>query len=88
MRNSIWAPPANHDVQRDAKLVEAIRCFDRNGGKSFDIPTTDPQGYPISLLSKDELRSRQGWCMLPEYHEAINREIDRRAGIPGYYITG
>lgn len=79
-----FMPPSQEDHRRIVALVKHIRCFDRNGGKSFDLPTADPHGRPLTLLSRDELRSAQGWCMLPEYHEAIEREIQRRASIPSF----
>jgi hypothetical protein len=77
--------PSQNDALRAMELRTMIRCFDRNEGRSFALPTTDPHGEPITLLSREELKQRLGWCMLPEYHDAIHAEIGRRLNLPHYY---
>lgn len=77
--------PTMSDAVESMRLREAFRCFDRNEGRSFALPTTDPHGRSIALLSREELREVAGWCMLPEYHEAIRAERSRRAKLPHYY---
>lgn len=77
--------PNQSEAQRSIELQKRIRCFDRNEGRSFALPTTDPHGRSITLLSREELREVAGWCMLPEYHEAISAERSRRAKLPRYY---
>lgn len=70
---------------RQMELRTKFRCFDRNNGRSFDLPTTDPHGEPWTLLSREELDQRRAWCMLPEFHDALQGEIRRRASLPNYY---
>ena len=45
----------------------------------------DPHGNPWTLLSAEELEARKGWCMAPEYHDALQLELDRRNGLTRYY---
>jgi hypothetical protein len=77
--------PTTSAAVEGMRLQEAFRCFDRNEGRSFDLPKTDPHGYPLTLLDREELLARKGWCMLPEYHKALMGEFKRRAGLPNYY---
>lgn len=44
----------------------------------FMDPYTDPHGRFWVCLSDDELKDRRGWCMLPEYHRALQAEITYR----------
>lgn len=94
---STFQPPTQeigHDI---AELVQRIRCFDTNMAARVDgysvaddatlyvYPVVDPHGIPWTLLSDEELRERRQWCMLPEMHDALQNEVNRRASIPGYY---
>lgn len=90
MMRSIFNPPDDATTARTRELDRRIRCFDVNlrakaggywkvGYDPFDLPLTDPHGEPWSLLSADDLEARKGWCMLPEQHDALQRELERRA---------
>lgn len=43
------------------------------GAPDSALPTTDPHGRALDTLSTAELREMSGWCMTPEYHEAVRR---------------
>lgn len=71
------APSA--EIAEDVLYVyRAIRNFDRNHGRSTADPVHDPHGRLLSELTRDELLEVAGWCMLPEYHDAVSAEFWRR----------
>lgn len=78
MYSNVGTPSREEDIKR-ADLHARMRRFDHNRGRSFDLPTTDPKGTPLADLTIDELRSRMGWCMEEMFHQALYREIQRRA---------
>jgi hypothetical protein len=75
---SPFRPPTDAASREIFDLVRRVRCFDRSGGRNFNLPLHDPHGVAWLALSDDELTSRMGWCMLPEYHEALQIERKRR----------
>lgn len=57
----------NEEVGQDVILIP-------EGGVS-------PHGKPWRSMNDEELREAQGWCMIPEDHDNLSRELDRRRKI-------
>ena len=87
--NSVCNPPRAADLHRIRDLARAIRVFDVNvrareegyfvwGANLCDLPLVDPRGKPWALLTAGELEERKSWCMVPEQHDALRRELSKR----------
>lgn len=87
---SPFNPPDTATLVHTRDLNRRVRCFDANmraradgywvvGYDPFDLPLLEPHGMPWSLLSAAELEARKQWCMLPEQHDALTRQLRVRS---------